>query len=171
MAKITVKGKTVSLKGDLPKIGKKAKDFKLTGADLADVGLSAFAGKLKILNCVPSLDTETCALSAKRFAQEAAKLPRLTVLTISRDLPFAQARFCKAEGISNMTFLSVLRDPGFAKAYGIEMSDGPLAGLLARAVFVLDENDAVRYVELVPDISSEPNYGAALHIVQYILGK
>jgi thiol peroxidase len=164
--KVTLKGKPISLRGKLPAIGRKAKDFKLTKNDLSDVGLSAFAGKIKILNCVPSLDTSVCALSAKRFEREAAAMPALAVLTISRDLPFAQERFCKTEGMKNLVFLSALRDAGFAKAYGIDIADGPLQGLLARAVFVLDAADVVRYVQLVPEIGQEPDYDAALKAVR-----
>jgi thiol peroxidase len=169
MQKVTFKGAPVALRGSLPKIGKKARDFRLTNAKLDDVGLSAFSGKVKLLNCVPSLDTSVCALSAKRFEKEAAKLPGLAILTISRDLPFAQERFCKTEGMTNVTFLSVLRDKGFAKAYGLDMADGPLAGLLARAVIVVDKDDTVRYVQLVPEIGQEPDYDAALKAVRPLL--
>lgn len=170
MNKVTLKGSPLSLRGSLPSVGKKAKDFRLTKNDLSDVGLSAFAGKVKLLNCVPSLDTSVCALSAKRFEKEAASLSGLAVLTISRDLPFAQERFCKTEGMKNLTFLSTLRDPGFAKAYGIDIADGPLEGLLSRSVFVLDAANVVRYVQLVPEIGQEPDYDAALKAVKALLG-
>lgn len=169
MEKVTLKGNPMNLRGKLPVIGKKAKDFKLTKNDLSDVGLSAFSGKIKLLNCVPSLDTSVCALSAKRFEREAAAMPALAVLTISRDLPFAQERFCKTEGMKNLTFLSALRDPDFAKFYGIDIADGPLQGLLARAVFVLDAANVVRYVQLVPEIGQEPDYEAALKAVKALL--
>lgn len=169
MQKVMLKGNPVSLRGKLPLVGKKAKDFNLTRSNLSDAGLSAFDGRVKLLNCVPSLDTSVCALSAKRFEKEAAELKGLAVLNISRDLPFAQERFCKTEGMKNLTFLSVLRDPGFAKNYGIDMADGTLEGLLARAVFVLDRNDIVRYVQLVPEIGQEPDYDAALKAVKALL--
>ncbi len=169
MNKVALKGSPVSLRGRLPAIGKRAKDFRLTKGDLSDVGLSAFAGKVKLLNLVPSLDTSTCALSAKRFEKEAGALGGLAVLTISRDLPFAQDRFCKGEGIKNVTFLSALRSPGFAKAWGLDIADGPLEGLIARAVVVLDKSDVVRYVQLVPEISQEPDYDAALKAVKALL--
>lgn len=171
MVKVLFKGLPVALKGIPPKDGKKAPDFRLTTTELRDVGLAAFSGKVKLMYFVPSLDTEVCALSVKRFGQEAAKIPGLAVLVISRDLPFAQERFGKGEGVENVTFLSALRDPGFAKNYGIEMADGPLAGLLARAVMVLNQDDIVRYSELVPDIAQEPDYPGALHAAHYILGK
>lgn len=171
MPRVLFKGNPVTLKGNLPKVGKKAPDFRLTATDLRDVGLAAFSGKVKLAYCVPSLDTEVCALSVKRFNAEAAKIPGLVVLVISRDLPFAQERFAKNEGVTNVSFLSVLRDPGFAKDYGLEIADGPMAGLIARAIFVLNEDDIVRYAELVPEITQEPNYEGALHTAHYVLGK
>jgi len=171
MPSVTFKGKPVTLRGNLPKIGKKATNFRLTAGDLRDVGLAEFSGKVKIVYFVPSLDTEVCALSAKRFNEEAAKIPGLAVIVVSRDLPFAQERFAKQEGLPNVACLSLLRDPAFGKAYGLEMADGPLAGLLARAVIVLNEDDIVRYIELVPEITDEPNYEAALHMAHYIMGK
>lgn len=170
MQKVMFKGNPVSLRGKLPLVGKKAKNFRLTRSDLSDVGLSSFDGRVKLLNCVPSLDTSICALSAKRFEKDAGTIPGLVVLNVSRDLPFAQDRFCKTEGMKNLIFLSVLRDPRFAEAYGIDMVDGPLEGLLARAVFVIDRQDMVRYVQLVPEIGQEPDYDAALSAVRDVLG-
>lgn len=162
MAKITFKGNPVSTSGNLPKIGKKAPDFLLTKSDLSDVGLKSFSGRKKVLNIVPSLDTGVCATSARRFNEEIKKRQDAVVLTISNDLPFAQSRFCKAEGIDSVITLSQLRNRRFGRKYGVEMTDGPLAGLLARAVVVLDQNDVVRYVELVPEIAQEPDYAGAL---------
>ncbi len=162
MAKITHKGKPVNTKGNLPKIGKKAPDFLLTKSDLSDVGLKSFGGKKKVLNIVPSLDTGTCATSARKFNEEIKKRQDAVVLTISNDLPFAQSRFCKAEGIDSVITLSQLRNRNFGRKYGVEMTDGPLAGLLARAVVVLDQNDVVRYTQLVPEIAQEPDYAGAL---------
>lgn len=162
MATIAQKGAAVHTSGELPAIGSKAPDFLLTKGDLSDVRLGAFGGKVKVLSIVPSLDTSTCALSAKKFDAEAGKLSGVVVLNVSRDLPFAQSRFCKAEGVETVIPLSDLRDRSFGRAYGVEILDGKLAGLLARAVVVVDAADKVVYTEQVPDISSEPNYAAAL---------
>jgi thiol peroxidase len=168
MAKITLKGTPINTNGELPKVGSRAPDFRLTGADLADVSLANFAGKKKLLNIVPSLDTGVCAASARRFNQEAAALTGVTILTISNDLPFAQKRFCEAEGIDAVVTLSQLRDRAFGKAYGVEIADGPLAGLLARAVVVLDAAHKVAYTEQVPEITQEPDYVKALAAVRAI---
>ena len=162
MATITLKGNPVHTSGDLPKIGSKAPDFKLTKGDLSDVSLSSFAGKVRILNIVPSLDTSTCALSAKKFNEEIKKLNGAVVLNVSRDLPFAQARFCKAEGVDAVVPLSELRDRTFGAAYGVEMKDGPLAGLLSRSVVVVDASGTVVYAQQVPEIAAEPDYTSAL---------
>ncbi len=162
MATITLKGNTVHSVGELPKVGSKAPDFKLTRGDLSDVGLAEFAGKVRILNIVPSLDTSTCALSAKKFNEEVQKLGGVVVLNISRDTPFAQSRFCKAEGVDTVIPLSDLRDRSFGKAYGVELKDGPLAGLLSRAVVVVDAKGKVVYTQQVPEISTEPDYASAL---------
>ena len=162
MAKITFKGNPVSTSGNLPKIGKKAPDFLLTKSDLSDVGLKSLSGKKKVLNIVPSLDTGVCATSARRFNEEIKRRQDAVVLTISNDLPFAQSRFCKAEGIDSVITPSQLRNRDFGRKYGVEMTDGPLAGLLARAVVVLDQNDVVRYTQLVPEIAQEPDYELAL---------
>jgi thiol peroxidase len=146
----------------LPKVGGKAPDFHLVDADLKDVRLADFKGKKKLLNIVPSLDTPTCALSTKKFNDFAKARNDVVILVISADLPFAQKRFCGAEGIQNVKPLSMMRSRNFAKDYGVLIQDGPLAGITARAVVVLDENDKVIYNQLVPDIGQEPNYEAAM---------
>jgi thioredoxin-dependent peroxiredoxin len=171
MAQITFKGNRVRTSGELPKVGSKAPDFKLTKGDLSDVSLAAFAGKVLILNIVPSLDTSTCALSAKRFNEEIKKLGQAMVLNVSRDLPFAQARFCKAEGVDAVVPLSELRDRSFGASYGVEMKDGPLAGLLSRAVVVVGADGKVVYAQQVPEIASEPDYAQALAAAKSALGK
>jgi len=162
MATITFKGNPVQTIGSLPAQGTKAPDFSLTGADLGDIGLATYAGKVKILNIVPSLDTGVCAASARAFNKAAASLGDVVILTISRDLPFAQKRFCEAEGIDKVVTLSELRDRKFGKVYGVEMISGPLAGLLSRAVVVLDRSDTVTYTQQVPEIAQEPDYESAL---------
>jgi thiol peroxidase len=162
MATITLKGNPIHTSGDLPAVGTKAPDFKLTRSDLRDVSLKDFAGKKKVLNIVPSLDTPVCAASTRRFNQEADKLGGAVILTVSNDLPFAQQRFCAAEGISSVVPLSELRSRDFGSNYGIRIIDGPLAGLLGRAVVVIDEQDKVIYTEQVPEIAQEPNYEAVL---------
>lgn len=166
MAKITVKGNPIHTVGELPQKGSKAPDFLLTTGELADVALKDYAGKKKILNIVTSLDTGTCAVSAKRFNEAAAKLQDTVILTISNDLPFAQARFCSAEGIDNVVTLSQLRNRDFGKNYGVEIVDGPIAGLLARSVVVLDADDRVVYTQQVPENSEEPDYDKAIAAVQ-----
>jgi thiol peroxidase len=162
MATITFKGNPVQTIGTLPAKGSKAPDFRLTGSDLKDVALADFSGRVKILNIVPSLDTGVCAASARAFNKAAASLGNVVILTISRDLPFAQKRFCEAEGIDKVITLSELRDRDFGKAYGVEMTTGPLAGLLSRAVVVLDAQDIVVYTQQVPEIAQEPDYESAL---------
>ncbi len=162
MATITLKGNPVNTCGTLPAKGAKAPDFCLTKGDLSDVSLRDFAGKRKILNIVPSLDTRVCSASAHRFNEEAEKLANTVVLTVSCDLPFAQERFCVTEGISNVIVLSELRQRKFGEDYGARIVDGPLAGLLSRAVVVLDEKDKVVYTEQVPEIAQEPDYQKAL---------
>jgi thiol peroxidase len=147
-------------------VGSKAPDFVLVKADLSDVTLKDFAGKKKILNIVPSLDTGVCAASAKRFNEEIKKLKDVVVLTISMDLPFAQDRFCKAEQVDSVITLSDMRKKDFGKRYGVEIADGPLAGLFSRAVVVLDENDTVIYTQQVPEIGQEPDYEKALEAVK-----
>ncbi len=162
MAKITLKGSPISTIGELPKIGSKAPGFTLTAGDLSDKRLSDYSGKIKILNIVPSLDTSVCALSAKRFDAEVSKLNNVVVLTVSCDLPFAQGRFCKSEGVDNVIPLSQMRSKAFGKDYGVEIVDGPLAGIFSRAVVVVDAGDVVRYTEQVPEIGQEPDYAKAL---------
>jgi thiol peroxidase len=166
MATITFKGAPIQTAGNLPKAGQQAPAFTLTGGDLSDVGLPQFAGKIKILNIVPSLDTPVCALSAQRFNKEVAALPDAVVLTISADLPFAQKRFCDSQGLKNVVNLSTLRAPAFGKDYGVVITTGPLAGLMSRAVLVLDKHDKVIYAEHVAEIAQEPNYEAALFAVK-----
>lgn len=159
---VTFAGNPVTLNGQFPAVGTKAPPFTLVGKDLKDVSLKDFAGKRKVLSIVPSLDTPTCAKSTRVFNEKASSLPNTVVLVISADLPFAQARFCGAEGLSNVITLSTLRGSEFKKNYGVEIASGPLAGLCARAVLVLDENDVVKHAELVSEIKNEPNYEAAL---------
>ncbi|MEJ5189339.1 thiol peroxidase [Treponema sp. J25] len=164
MATITFKGNPIHTIGELPAIGSRAPDFVLVNGELQNVRLDNFKGKKKILNIVPSLDTGVCAASARRFNQEAAQFPNTVILTISRDLPFAQKRFCSTEGIDQVITLSDLRSRDFGKAYGVEIIDGPLAGLLSRAIVVLDEENRVIYTEQVPEIAQEPNYEAVLRV-------
>ena len=162
MANIKLGGNPIHTVGELPKKGDKAPDFKLTRGDLKDVSLADYAGKKKILNILPSLDTGVCAASTRRFNEEAAKLGNTVILTISNDLPFAQKRFCEAEGIREVVPLSELRSRDFGEAYGVRIADGPMAGLMSRAVLVLDENDVVVHAEQVPEIAQEPDYASAL---------
>jgi thiol peroxidase len=162
MATIKLGGNPIHTVGELPKKGEKAPDFKLTRSDLKDVSLADFAGKTKILNILPSLDTGVCAASTRRFNQEAAKLGNTVILTVSNDLPFAQKRFCEAEGIKEVIALSELRARDFGEAYGVRIADGPMAGLMSRAVLVVDGNDVVVYAEQVPEIAQEPDYASAL---------
>lgn len=165
MATVTLRGNTIHTHGELPAKGDQAPDFKLVNVDLKDVSLREFAGKRKILNIFPSVDTPTCALSVKAFNDHARKHPDVVMLQVSADLPFAQSRFCGNEGLDNVVALSMMRDRQFAEDYGTLISDGPLAGISARAVVVLDENDKVLYAELVPEIGQEPDYQAALKAV------
>jgi len=162
MATITFKGNPIHTRGSLPRTGRKAPSFRLTRGDLTDVTLETFKGKKKVLNIVPSLDTGVCAASARRFNQIAAGLENTVVLTVSNDLPFAQSRFCQAEGVDKVITLSQLRDRKFGKSYGVEIVDGPLAGLLSRAIVVLDQEDRVLYTQQVAEIAQEPDYEAAL---------
>ena len=166
MTKITLKGNSIQTAGNLPAIGSQAPDFKLTKTDLSDATLKDFAGKKVILNIFPSLDTSVCAASVRKFNSEAEKLPNTVVLCVSRDLPFAHSRFCTTEGIKNVISLSELRDDSFSKAYGVKIVDGPLAGVLSRAVVVLDTTGKVVYAEQVPEITQEPDYAAALNAVK-----
>jgi thiol peroxidase len=161
MSTITLRGNPVEVAGTFPTKGSSAPDFSLTNGDLQDVGLAAFAGKRKVLNIVPSLDTPTCATSTRKFNVEASNMPDTVVLVVSADLPFAAKRFCSVEGLENVVPLSTFRSPAFAKDWGVAMSSGPLAGLTARAVVVLDTNNMVLHAELVPEIAQEPDYAAA----------
>lgn len=162
MATITLKGNPIHTQGELPKIGARAPDFRLVDGDLNEKALGDYKGKKKLLNIVPSLDTPTCALSTKKFNDFAKTRGDTVILIISADLPFAQKRFCGNENLQNVIPLSLMRGQNFAKEYGVLIQDGPLAGITARAVVVIDENDKVTYTELVPEIADEPDYEKAL---------
>ena len=162
MASVTHKGNPIDVAGSFPKPGETARPFTLVGKDLNDVTLDDFAGRRKVLDIVVSLDTGICATSARKFNETAGGLPNTVVLVISGDLPFAASRFCTTEGLANVVTLSTLRESGFKRGYGVEITSGPLAGLCARAVVVLDEENKVLHSELVPEIAQEPNYDAAL---------
>ncbi len=162
MASITLKGNTIHSIGELPKVGSAAPDFTLTKTDLSTSSLSDYKGSKVVLNIFPSIDTGTCAASVRQFNQEAAELENTKVLCISRDLPFAQARFCGAEGLEDVVNLSDFGTGAFGKNYGLEITDGPLKNLHSRAVIVLNESGQVVYTEQVPEIVDEPNYKAAL---------
>lgn len=155
-------GNPITIAGKFPQKGDSAPAFSLVAKDLSDTALASFAGKRKILNIFPSIDTPTCAMSVRQFNAKANTLPNAVVLCISADLPFAQARFCGAEGLDNVVTLSTLRGREFIEAYGVAITSGPLAGLTARAVVVLDENNKVIHSELVSEIKNEPDYAAAL---------
>ena len=162
MATITLQGNEIHTNGDLPKVGDNAPDFSLVNAELGDVSLVTYKGKKKLLSIVPSLDTPVCATSTKKFNETAKEKPDTVFLMIAADLPFAMSRFCTAEGTDNVIALSMMRSRKFAKDYGVLIEDGPLAGITARALVVIDENDKVIHSELVPEIAQEPNYDAAL---------
>lgn len=162
MASVLFAGKPVNISGDLPKIGSKAPNFKLVKNDLSTVTLSDFAGAKLVLNVFPSVDTAVCATSVRKFNADAGNLENTKVLCISRDLPFAQKRFCGAEGLEDVINLSDFNTGQFGKDYGLEIIEGAFTGLHSRAVIVVDENGIVKYTELVPNISDEPNYEAAL---------
>nr|CRH05880.1 Thiol peroxidase [Candidatus Magnetococcus massalia] len=166
MAQITLKGNPINTNGDLPAVGSQAPDFKLTKDDLADVSLSDFAGKKLVLNIFPSIDTPVCAASVRRFNADVDKMGDASVLCVSLDLPFAHKRFCGAEGLEKVIPATEMRDRSFADAYGVRIVDGPLAGLCARAVVVIDENGKVAYTQQVPEIVEEPNYDAALEALK-----
>ena len=162
MATITLKGSEIHTNGDLPAVGSQAPDFKLVDAELGDKTLADYAGKKKLLNIVPSLDTPVCATSTKKFNEAAAGRDNVVMLVISADLPFAMGRFCGAEDIDKVVPLSMMRSRNFAKDYGVLIEDGPLAGITGRAIVIVDENDKVVYTELVPEIAQEPDYDKAL---------
>jgi thiol peroxidase len=166
MAQVTLKGTPIHTNGEVPALGAKAPDFKLVNGDLKEVSLADYRGKKKILNIVPSLDTSVCATSTRKFNKEASSLPNTVVLVVSADLPFASKRFCTTEGLQNVIPLSLMRTKAFAKDYGVLLQDGPLQGITARAVVVLDENDKVIHRQLVPEIGEEPDYAAALKAVK-----
>lgn len=161
MATITFQGKPLHTSGELPAVGSQAPDFTLVSGKLADVNLKTYAGKRKVLNIVPSLDTPTCAISTRKFNEKAAKFGNAVVLVISADLPFAQCRFCETEGLKNVIPLSAFRS-SFATDYGVKLTDSILAGLTARAVVIIDENDRVIYTQLVSELAHEPDYESAL---------
>jgi thioredoxin-dependent peroxiredoxin len=165
MSTVTRAGQPVSVDGHFPQKGETAPAFSLVGKDLANVGLDAFVGKRKVLNIFPSIDTPTCAMSVRQFNSRANGLNNTVVLCISADLPFAQARFCGAEGLENVINLSTMRGTRFLHDYGVEITDGPLEGLAARAVVVLDEHNKVVHSELVREIKNEPDYAAALAVL------
>jgi thioredoxin-dependent peroxiredoxin len=162
MANITLQGNPIHTSGDLPKTGSKAPDFKLVNKELKDVSLGDFKGKKKLLNIVPSLDTSVCALSTKKFNEHAKAHQDTVILVVSADLPFAQNRFCGNEHLDNVVTLSLMRGQQFARDYGVLVQDGPLAGVTARAVVVLDADNKVVYSEMVPEIAHEPDYEKAL---------
>jgi len=166
MAEVTFKGNPLHTAGSLPKVGTNAPDFKVIKADLSPMSLSEFRGKKVVLNIFPSIDTSVCATSVRRFNAEADKLNNTAVLCISRDLPFAQKRFCGAEGLNNVMMGSEYRDSSFSDAYGVRIVDGPLSGLLSRAIVVVDEAGKVIYTEQVPEIGQEPDYAKALSAIQ-----
>lgn len=159
---VICRGQEAHTSGPMVKVGQQAPDFRATNADLQDVSLSSFKGKRVILNIFPSLDTPTCALSVRQFNARASELENTVVLCLSMDLPFAQSRFCSTEGLNNVVPLSVFRSHDFLKEYGLQLADGPLKGLMARAVIVIDETGKVCYTQLVSNISNEPDYDAAL---------
>jgi thiol peroxidase len=162
MAKITLDGLPCETSGELPAVGSKAPDFRLTGSGLEDRSLADFRGKRKLLNVVPSLDTAVCATQVREFHRRAGSIPGAVVLVVSADLPFAQKRFCATEGIDAVVTLSMMRSRRFAKDYGLLITNGPFEGLAGRAVLVLDEHDTVLHAQLVPEIGREPDYDAAL---------
>lgn len=162
MAKITLKGNAITTVGELPAVGAAAPDFSLVTTDLGTASLKDYRGKTVVLNIFPSIDTGVCAASARRFNSEAGSRANTVVLCISADLPFAHKRFCEAEGLKNVIPASVFRSPDFGKNYGQTIATGVLAGLLARAVVVINPEGKIRYTEQVPEIGQEPNYQAAI---------
>lgn len=165
MASITFKGQPIHTCGELPKVGEEAPDFTLVKSDLSEARLSDFRGKYVVLNIFPSLDTGVCAASVRRFNKEAAGMKNTVVLCISADLPFAAERFCSTEGIENVITLSTFRNPSFGEQYGLTIVDGPMKGLLARAVIVVNPEGKIVYEELVPEIAQEPDYNSAINSI------
>ena len=166
METVFFNGQEVHTYGEVPEVGTKAPDFKLTTRELKDITLADYAGKRVVLNVFPSLDTPVCAASVRKFNKEAADIDNVAVICVSMDLPFAMQRFCTLEGIENVVAASAFRSPDFAKNYGLQITDGPLAGLLARCVIVIDENGKVVYRDLVSEITHEPDYEAAKKVLE-----
>jgi thiol peroxidase len=162
MTTVTFKGTPVRIAGELPAVGHAAPPFRLTAADLSEKGLESFTGKVKVMSIVQSLDTSVCATSARKFNEAIARLRDVVLINVSADLPFAQKRVCDADGLTNVVTLSTFRNPAFGEAYGVRIEAGPLAGLLARAVLVLDRANLVVHAQLVPEIAQEPDYAAPL---------
>jgi thiol peroxidase len=162
MARITLQGNPIQTVGDLPALNSPAPPFSLTRTDLSPCTLAEFAGQTVVLNIFPSIDTSVCAASVRRFNAEAGSLQRTVVLCVSADLPFAHQRFCEGEGLARVIPLSVFRSPEFGQRYGVTIVDGPIAGLLARAIVIINPEGRVAYTELVPEIAQEPDYAAAL---------
>lgn len=163
---VTLAGNPIRVEGTFPKVGDKAHDFSLVNRDLKDVTLADFAGKKKVLNIVPSLDTPVCAMSTRKFNEQASNMENTVVLIIAADLPFAMSRFCDMEGLDKVVPLSTMRGSEFMENYGVAITDSPLAGIMARAVVVLDEHDKVIHAQLVPEIKDEPDYDAALKALE-----
>lgn len=163
MAEITLKGNPIHTVGELPAVGTQAPEFKLKKTDLSEATLADYKGKRVVLNIFPSLDTAVCAMAVRKFNSEAEKLDNTVVLCASLDLPFAHKRFCTTEGLENVVSLTELHDRSFGEDYGVRITDGPMAGLLSRAVVIVDENGKVTYTEQVPEITNEPNYEAAIN--------
>ena len=170
MAQITLKGNPINTGGELPKTGTAAPDFVLTKTDLSDISLKDFAGKKIVLNIFPSIDTPVCSMSVRKFNAEIDKFDNAVAICASVDLPFAHARFCGAEGIESAISVSEMRNRAFGDAYGVRIVDGPLSGLLARAVVVIDENGKVIYTQQVPEIAEEPDYDKALNMLKESMG-
>ncbi len=166
MADITHRGNPVHTIGELPAVGSRAPDFRLTDANLNDVSLADFRGRKKLLNIFPSIDTPTCAMSTRKFNEYAARHPDAVIIMVSADLPFAQQHFCSVENMHNVKTLSMMRNRDFAKDYGVLLLDGLYRGITARAIVVIDEHDKVVYTELVPEIKQEPNYDKALAAIK-----
>ena len=166
MASITLQGSPIETSGELPKVGVKAPDFTLVKNDLSEANLGDYAGKNIVLNIFPSIDTPVCATSVRRFNSDAVKRPNTVVLCISADLPFAQQRFCGAEGLENVITLSTFRNQDFGNDYGVVITTGPLTGLMSRGVVVIGIDGVVKYAEQVPEIAQEPNYDAALTVLE-----
>lgn len=166
MATVSLQGTPINTLGDLPEIGSTAPDFKLAKVDLSDVTLNDYKGSKVILNIFHSLDTGTCANSVRKFNEEASKLENTKILCITKDLPFANSRFCETEGINNLEVLSDFRDGNFGKNYNLVYVDGPIKGLLSRSIIILDEQSKVLYTEQVYDVVTEPNYEAALNALK-----